>query len=389
MYTMRTLYQNLVNLCVDNDTKFFFSDHITSLGNKMRVFSYHIANYSDWLMPDALEARGIMFEMDGEIPVRIASRPMAKFFNLSELQGWVGLSDLREGMVLPDLTKINFYMDKRDGSLISSFTDTDKTDGTSNVLLKSKTSIRSEQANDASVWLYDHEDLLDFTSDWENDGYTVNFEWTSPKNQIVLGYSEPELRILNVRNRDTGEYVDVQELLRDPVFVKYAVDLFEAPSDPAWVSSIGGMTGIEGFVISCGNMLIKVKTDWYVALHHTKDSINNNKRLIVCCAENCTDDLLQMFKDDEISLQKIRTFDKHFSDVVGETFGEIFRNYNQNKALIRKDYAIAMSRIFGPNKHWFSVAMQMYQDGPDGLVQKIVDVIKKYPEKFLPAGYSA
>lgn len=387
---MRALYQDLINLTVDDNTKFYFSDGITSFGTKMRTFSYHIANYSDWLMPGAMHARGIMFEMDGEVPVRIASRPPMKFFNLSELKGWVGMEALADGMILPDLNAIDYYMDKRDGSLISSFTDTDKTSGVTNVLLKSKTSIRSTQANDASVWLYheDRADLLEYVTDWEVDGYTVNFEWTGPTNQIVLGYDTHELRILNVINRETGKLVDVNELMRDATFEKYAVDIFAPKSNSLeWLDSVYEETGIEGYILNVDGMLIKVKTNWYVALHHTKDSINDSKRLLTCCAENCTDDLLQMFKDDPISIEKIRKFDLHYTSVVKSAHEKVYAEWFAQKHLDRKGYAIYMNGAFGAEKHWFGIAMKMYEGGSAGLIDQIVDVIKKYPEKFVPTGY--
>lgn len=84
---MEKLFDQLMKLCEDPNgkAKFFFKDDVTGMQTPIRVFSYHIANYSDWILPGALECRGIMFEMDGEKPVRIMSRPMEKFFNVGEL----------------------------------------------------------------------------------------------------------------------------------------------------------------------------------------------------------------------------------------------------------------------------------------------------------------
>ena len=86
---MKELYNNLMALCDNDDTPFFYSDQVKSLGRDgleyYRIFSYHFTNKESWLLPSALEARGIMFETtdSGEF-IRIASRPMQKFFNRGE-----------------------------------------------------------------------------------------------------------------------------------------------------------------------------------------------------------------------------------------------------------------------------------------------------------------
>ncbi|WP_333997418.1 RNA ligase, partial [Pseudomonas aeruginosa] len=64
--------------------KFFYKDFTSPFGTQFRIFSYNFASYTDWCLDDALECRGIMFEIDENGPVRIASRPMEKFFNLNE-----------------------------------------------------------------------------------------------------------------------------------------------------------------------------------------------------------------------------------------------------------------------------------------------------------------
>ncbi len=77
----------------------------------------------------AQKFRGIMFEMDGDTPIRIASRPMEKFFNLNENPMTMGI----------DISDVEYIMDKADGSLVSSYVD----DGY--LYLKSKTSLYSDQ----------------------------------------------------------------------------------------------------------------------------------------------------------------------------------------------------------------------------------------------------
>lgn len=51
-----------------------------------RIFNYRLASYSDFILPSALECRGIMFEVDfGGRYVNLVCRPMKKFFNVNEV----------------------------------------------------------------------------------------------------------------------------------------------------------------------------------------------------------------------------------------------------------------------------------------------------------------
>lgn len=395
---MNELYNNLMNLCKTEDKCFYSVDHISSFGTKFRVFSYHVAGLTQWMIPDAVECRGIMFEMDEHWnkPLRIASRPMEKFYNLAEVRAWNITESSIKTIQTPSLTvdSIDRYEDKADGSLMSSYMDWDPEDNTRvNYLLKSKTSIRSEQANDANKWLYDveREDLMEFIIACEEAGYTVNFEWTSPKNQIVLAYEKPALVILNVRHRDTGEYFANNQLIRSDVFKKYGVKQFML--DPVVdvedaIKTMYNQTGIEGYVfVTNEGQRFKLKTNWYVALHKTKDSINNNTQLVCSIVEGVSDDLRQMFIDDPQSLVKIEEFEQAVINEIGNTMSKLKEQYAKHAGMERKDYAIGMKNVFAQDQYYFGIAMKMYQNPDLLLVEEIGEVIKKYPEKFIPVKY--
>ncbi|QAY01110.1 RNA ligase [Aeromonas phage ZPAH1] len=390
---MKQLYNNLINLCNQEDKYFFFVDHYTSFGNHMRVFSYHIAGLTQWMLPDALECRGIMFEMVNGEPYRIASRPMEKFFNLAERQAWNitdgGISALQKPVLEYD--NIDRYEDKADGSLMSSYHFVDPSDNVrTNYLLKSKTSLHSEQANDANRWLYhpDREDLMGFIQDCEDAGYTVNLEWCSPKNQIVILYPQESLKILNVRHRETGEYYPNNELLRSPVFLKYSVDQFmfvEGTNIEQAVANMYKDKGIEGYILVFKDgTRVKVKTESYVALHRTKDSITNNKELVCCVAKGASDDLRQLFIDDVNSLTKIKDFEDHVIGVAGNAYQKLKEEYAKCSGMERREYAIHMKGAFANEQMFFNIAMKMFQGTNLELVPAIMEVICKYPEQFVP-----
>ncbi|MGL6229367.1 MAG: T4 RnlA family RNA ligase [Culicoidibacterales bacterium] len=375
------LFNNLMELCIDQrKEKFYFVDAKTQHMN-VRTFGYHFASYEDWLRPDALEARGIMFEIDeAGRPVQILSRPMAKFFNYNE-------NPLAMDF---DLTQVDYFMTKEDGSLISSYMDNGI------VKLKSKMSLTSVQAQSATNHLYKvpQADLLKLIEYFESLGYTVNMEWVSPDNRIVLDYEFNDLRILNIRHRDTGVYVDVHELLKNDTYRKYSTFLFTHPEYSDFIADTKAMLGIEGYVVKMKDgRFFKIKTDWYCALHHTKDSINSNKRLLQAIANNTSDDLRGMFHDDKKALEKIAIFEQHFFNFVRVCNDAIITNVKSLAGVSRKDYAIGMQKAF-PNHmgFCFSIAMKLYGkpiDAIDTIIDSIVEYIIKKPEQFLPPGFSA
>lgn len=81
--TQRTLYEDLMAL-TSNSEAFYFVDQ-TLDNTTYRIFSYRLASYSDFCLPNALECRGIMFEVNNGSPVRLAARPPQKFFNYREV----------------------------------------------------------------------------------------------------------------------------------------------------------------------------------------------------------------------------------------------------------------------------------------------------------------
>lgn len=88
------LYYQLMALCESTDRDAFYYQDFSS-GNEdeytYRIFNYRLASYTDFLQPGAIEARGIMFRVSSRHaaaePLELVCRPMAKFFNYSELQG--------------------------------------------------------------------------------------------------------------------------------------------------------------------------------------------------------------------------------------------------------------------------------------------------------------
>ena len=340
---MNNLYEDLNNLVEANEA--FFKKEFSQNGYTYEIFNYRLAAFSDFLLPNAMNCRGTMFR-DGEI----VSLPMAKFFNRFENLMTMDV----------DLLGDVIAMEKRDGSLISTYLE----DGL--VRLKTKGSLSSEQAIAATEWFNNNEefrkkvhDIMDFYN-WD---VTVNCEWTAPNNRVVVPYQTEELVILNVRKHDDGELVPHAEMgeFFDESEMNMLVESFFV--DKTFVDSIPSMSSdetipvIEGFVIQTKDIMFKVKTDRYIRLHRSKDSITNPKALFAVVINEESDDLRSMFHDDGYMLSLIDDMEQSVIPKFNHMVSTVEQFFNNNKELSRKDYAIKGTSGLGM---YFSLAMNLF-----------------------------
>ena len=352
----QNLYNDLVNLCNQSEAFYYVDQNVD--GKVFRVFTYRLASYTDFCKPNALECRGHAFLMNGYIPVELVSMPPAKFFNAYENNFVMDL----------DFSKSLIYMDKLDGSLISSVKVGD------DFVLKSKTSFTSSQAIDAMNLLKCVPRLYNFIKQQVSKNRTVNMEYCAPSNRIVIGYLEPKLTILSVRCNESGrtwypydiirewivdDYIDVSNL-----FVPYNVN-FNGTTDFFTYEEILAMTGIEGFVVVFRDgRVCKVKTEAYCLAHRLKDSVNNPKALFQACLFETSDDLRSMFHDDELALSQISNMEALVRREYNHRSALLQKFYDDNKSLIRKDFAIKGQKELGD---MFSLGMNLYLGKDIGL----------------------
>jgi T4 RnlA family RNA ligase len=344
-----TLYTDLMQL-VESNEAFYFADHELDHVT-YRIFNYRLASYTNFLAPNGLECRGHTFSLDrnGEM-VALVALPPEKFFNLNENPMTMDL----------DLTSIESIMSKADGSLISTF------NHLSELRLKSKGSLNSDQAVDSMLWIdkKENEDYKTALRLLATSSYTINMEWCAPHNRIVIGYEHAHLKILNIRNNFSGEYVDI---FGDTFFVDKVFDVlrenwieYEYPDNYVdFVASIPDMTDIEGYVVRLSSgQHIKIKTGWYMALHHTKDSINSPRRLFEAVLESATDDMRSLFVDDVVAINMIDEMEQRVEKIYNHLVDSVERFYERNKDLERKDYAILGQKEL--DRKYFGLAMSKY-----------------------------
>ena len=342
----KEIYTNLMGLVAFNDA-FYFQDFEWG-GSTCRIFNYRLASYTDFMMPDAIECRGIMFEVQNDTPIRLTSRPMQKFFNRFENPITMDV----------DLSQIESISNKADGSLISTW----MYDGS--LRLKTKGSISSDQALAAMKWMEQQDSrFICALHSYDVQGYTVNMEWVAPDNRIVIGYMEPRLIILNIRHRSTGEYVQIEE-------DDYLYQFMDPPVDTKglslidFVEQIPDMTDdIEGFVVKMKSGLwMKIKTKKYLSLHHCKDSVNNPRRLFEAIVDEGIDDIRSMFHEDKLLVSQIDAMQVKVDHLYNNMVSVVEAFYDANKHLERKDYAIkAQSDV---DKLYFGLVMMKFLDKP-------------------------
>lgn len=332
----KQLFKDLMEL-VQRDESFFFKDF--NLEDKVyRIFNYNLASWTSFQQPGAMDCRGAMFEVsDLNNPV-LASLPPQKFFNYEE------------GGVDHSICKLGDKMIKMDGSLISTYLHKGQ------MFLKSKGSLFSSQANDAMT-------LLDKTPEFKaelerlvNQGFTVNLEYTSPTNRIVIAYQEDALTILSARSNETGENLFATKLKNKlnteggfthllSKMVTYEDLRSQEIQQIKFVDAIRQEQEGEGYVMEFiredgSSYLGKVKNLKYIALHHTKDSVNSPKRLFEAIINEASDDLRTMFSDDAFVLKTIEDMEKHVQPIYNHIINTVQEYVEENKDLSRKDFAI-------------------------------------------------
>ncbi len=336
---MKTLYNNLKALTLDEATPFYSSIQVASNTEVYEIFSYHFTDRDSWGKPDALEARGIMFEVDHKTmePIRLAARPMPKFFNEEE--------------TVVEYSDPVYAMNKADGSLISSYADQ-----RGDIKLKSKTSIASDYALLAMELLDADAELKDWVTACDRVGYTVNMELVSPdpKFRIVLHYAETKLIVLNVRHRETGKY------MFDNIPKKY----FAGTVSLEKLKNLENETNIEGYVvIDINDNWYKKKCGWYLTRHRAKDFVNRPDAFIELVLKDEADDVFSLLADQPEILKEMEELQHAVVEKSNRIINTVSEYWIYNYKLDRKEYAIKGKADLSPLE--FPLAMKYYTTGTE------------------------
>jgi len=321
-------------ICESNES-FIKKEEIIE-GTPVVQYNYLLAGFMDFMEPikgngdlKAFELRGLTFiqQEDGSWKHQLM---LHKFFNMNQTIGYMH-EDVKD-------KKIISVASKEDGSLIG-FAPFE-----SKARAKSKFSFQSDQAI-AAQNIYENEPEIKRLVDHclAND-LSPLFEYVAPDNRIVVLYPRPELRFLQVRVNKTGEYLDIHS----PEFEGYDVlkaKRFNKTLDEL-IKDADEVEGVEGWVVTYPDQMMKIKTQWYFALHRlvSPDSLGSKPHLLVeCSLSEGIDDLLGALEE-EGGFDELHAWISNIDDVTRKFTNHCTRTVKEmleaGKEMTRKDFAI-------------------------------------------------
>lgn len=241
------------------------------------VFNYMVAHEDSFDCDIRRECRGLIFSKEG----KVISRRFHKFFNLGEKEFTQAAN--------VDWNRPHAVLEKLDGSMITPLM-------LGNILHWATKMGVTDVSAKAEAFVEKNPNYAYFATKCIGAGYTPIFEFISPDNRIVMPYTEPNLILLAIRCNTTGEYIL-------PGLMASFADPFNIPVVQEYKGSLDDLKdqiGMEGVVVRFydGHM-IKIKTEWYVAIHKAKENILHEKNVIKLILEEKLDDIVANLPDDD------------------------------------------------------------------------------------------
>jgi len=335
-------------ICEANET-FIKKEEVVN-GRRVVQYNYLLASFSDFMEPikgrddlKAFELRGITFveQEDGTWQHYLM---LHKFFNLNQTEGYME-QDVAEKEILSVAVK-------EDGSMISFVPIGDK------VCAKTKFTFQSEQAVEAQKIYESDPEIKKLVDYCLNAGIAPIFEYVAPDNRIVVLYPRKELKFIQARDNATGRYLDI-----------YGKDFekFNVPKAPKCnktfqelIDEKSAVTGMEGWVVTYSDQMVKYKTDWYFSMHRivSPDSFSAKPHLMVECSINeKIDDVLGMLGEEFTEIrEKIMHVDRVTAHYVNHCSKMIMDTLEEKDNLTRKEFAIKYKEhpMFGIMMRFFN-----------------------------------
>jgi len=353
-------FEECVEICEKNDAFIHKVEEVW--GYTVHVFSYGLASYGDFLKPledsdvRAFELRGITFVEGGDRFLMLS-----KFFGLGQTDNW-HYEDIKD-------KKIRGCQDKLDGSMCRFIRLPD-----GSVVAKTKMGFTNEQALMANK-IYENNnrlrDFVDFSLDMKE---AAIFELVSPFNRIVVRYRNTELKLLQIRDEKTGYYKLHHKLKQygEDFGILVVGEEKILPLDD-YIGLQKKVTDKEGWVITFEDgQLLKIKTQWYLDLHHllTEDLSREDYIIHATLNETIDDAIANLDKDDPMR------------DYITEISKKVVDYYNGiKKELLKLIYAYDGDRkkfaIANKEHGYFSVMMLMINRDLDGIDEVLKESIMK------------
>jgi len=311
-------YEECVKICELNET-FYENKHIID-GYNVSTFNYRVSVYDDFNKSynetnksNAKELRGLtfVFNHDGSLYRRFLA--LQKFWNVNQVEETL-LSNIK------DFEVVEVY-NKLDGSLCH-FVELPN----GKIVAKTQNSFDNPQVS-AINKIYDADENIQKFVKWCMDmNYSAIFEYTSFLNRIVIKYGESSLNLLRVRNNETGEYLNIEDLEYTnglKIVGKEDVKPLEV-----LLKEIESVVEKEGSVITLkcsGNeyVMVKAKGAWYCNLHHLVESVEREDSIIELFLDDKIDDVLGQISTNENILEFVNNIIKKVKKYTFEKMNSI------------------------------------------------------------------
>jgi len=360
------------DLIVKNNDAFIKKEE-TINGQKVCQYTYLLASYKDFKNPvedsdlEAFELRGLTFveEAPGKWKRNLF---LHKFFNINETQ-----ETLESKLKNKKIKKLTY---KEDGSAITFIKIGDKIYG------KTKFSFQSDQAIQATKIYHTDKKIKKIVDECIERDLAPLFEFVSPENKIVLPYEEERLILLQVRDNKTGEYLDIDKLFPEADKVK---NLEIRPIEDL-IEETKTLEGLEGYVVTFEDgMMLKLKTAWYLKIHHLVTDYPDNEHFIIknILEETIDDVLSQIPEDHKETRNKIQTINNLIVNHINSLSKEIFsktKEFNGD----RKKFAER-----NKNYDYFGILMTSLRKPELSYIEELIkeDVAKKCKKQKMAIEY--
>ena len=358
-------YEDALRICkAYKNFNFYKTEHM--FGNyKVVTFNYFLCEYRYFVMPlreapeiNARDMRGVtfVFNEDGTLYKRFLMLP--KFFNVNQVEE-TQLNVLKT-------KKIKNVTIKEDGSLIA-FMQLPNGE----VFAKTQGGFTNDQSIIAMQLLNENynQDLKKFVNFALIMNFTPLFEYVSFDNRIVLKYSSRELRLIGVRDNETGQFLsaalaEVKEVHNVP-----HVKTMEVESLDELETLMKTSTDMEGVVVEFEDgQLVKWKTAWYFNLHGIRTvNIFREDFVIKNYLEETLDDAMQelnmtddadAFKFVENVKSAVTNWSNHIEEIVDALVADYnstfyFNNWSKFASDKHKSayFGFARKKIENPNEY--------------------------------------
>lgn len=297
-------------------------------GQSLTIISYMIADKEFWILDKALETRGHCFDT---LTGQCLALTFPKFFNIGE----------REETLPHNLPWNSKYVvtSKIDGSMIIPVLIQD------NIVFKTKKSFYSDVAIYANEMA--SENVKECSKMLLERNLTPIFEFTSPKNKIVLDYGkDPKFTLLAVRDMKNGIFIGREYL--EFIGKEYQIDVtpkFEKSKDELF-ADVQTLKNFEGYVIQFeSGMFVKLKTIWYNENHriHTELRERDVAEMVV---NETLDDCKSIVHLSGLDISLIEKIEERVVHELNEMRTEVERVVDKTLTMNVKEIAIEYKKHF-------------------------------------------